>query len=351
MNCDFCNQHILATTNISWNRGNYHPDCIGQAVLNYRAAQEIPITEATLTDDNFARELEESMEYDEFFDDEFADYEADDDLEDIIDRLDEPEVSDEVLNQIPPYQIVSGNGNVGTLIAGNTTTLINRSALKHLPLPEATATHQPIAHHELVEQIHESLSYRRLQVVREEYAVSPDGMKCFGLLELNVEYSGVRFAIGLRNSNDKSMRIGLVAGYRVTVCENKMLTGDFNPLSAKHSKNFNLIDALSVGVDRIQRNISQVSDEIERKKLTVLSQNDAESLIYQAFLNKRLPISLLRSVHNEYFVKPSFEEFTKKTLWSLENAFTTTFKKLKPVKQFEAASKLGKFLSPHISPF
>ncbi len=376
MDCKLCGLHILATMQIIWGGFPYHPDCIGEAVARKRAEGE----QRLRTIESFEEEFPGGINEDDF--DEFEDYENQELEEEIGDF---PDVSDDVLMQIPiskgngrviiPEVVEplrrevhindvvasaarefvaersNGKGSVGTLIAGNTTTLINRSALKHLPIPEATATHQPIAHHSLVEQIHECLSYRRLSVVREEYAVSPDGMKCFGLLELNVDYAGVRFAIGLRNSNDKSMRIGMVAGYRVMVCENKMLTGDFNPLSAKHSKNFNLIDACSVAIDRIQRNIGGVSDQIDRKKVTTLSQNDAESLIYQAFLNQRFPISLMRSVHNEYFVKPSYEDFSEKNLWSLENAFTTVFKKLKPVQQFEAASKLGKFLAPHISPF
>ncbi len=40
----------------------------------------------------------------------------------------------------------------------------------------------------------------------------------FGLMELDHEFSGVRFAIGLRNANDKSMRLALTVGYRVFVC-------------------------------------------------------------------------------------------------------------------------------------
>ena len=195
------------------------------------------------------------------------------------------------------------------MISGMTTTLINRSALKHLPMPEATDTNQPISHYSLVEQIHECLSYRRLNVVKEEYAVSPDGMKCFGLLELNVEYSSMRFAIRLRNSNDKSMRIGLVAGYRVIVCENKMLTGDCNPLSAKHSKNFNLIDAVSVAVDRIQRNTGAVEDGIEKKKAKKLSNESVKSLIYEAFMSRGTPMSLMRSVHNEFFISRNMLSF------------------------------------------
>jgi hypothetical protein len=349
---------------IVWNGGNYHADCIGEVLAQKRAAEEKPL-EISPTDF-------EALEDEEPFEDEFTDYEIDDDdLEDIIDRLeDEPEVSDEILNQIPvsvtngdnggvriseivsatvAVATVEGNGSVGKLISGATTMLINREALKYLPVPPSTDTFQPIPHHELVEQIHECLSFRRLSVAREEFAVSPDGMKLFGLLELNVEYSGVRFAIGMRNANDKSMRIGLVAGYRVMVCENKMLTGDFNPLLAKHSKNFNLLDALSVGVDRIQRNIGKVKSDIELKKQKLLDNRTAQKFIYDAFMNRKMPVSLMRSVHRQFFEQPVYEEFDNRSLWSLENAFTHAFKKLKPVKQFEASAKLGKLISPYVT--
>ncbi len=377
MNCKLCGLHILATMQIMWNGNSYHADCIGEAVTQKRAAEE----QRFGSGESFEQEFSGGINAEDF--DELEDYGNEDYQNEELEEY--PDVSDAVLAQIPPSisnghitipEIVepirrevhindvvaaaarefiaersngqgsNGKGSVGTLISGNTTTLINRSALRHLPMPEATATHQPIGHHTLVEQIHECLSYRHLSVVREEYAVSPDGMKCFGLLELNVEYAGVRFAIGLRNSNDKSMRIGLVAGYRVTVCENKMLTGDFNPLSAKHSKNFNLIDAVSVAVDRIQRNIGQVEQHIGVKKQKMLSDESAKSLIYEAFLNRKIPMSLMRSVHREFFVEPQYAAFADKSLWSLENCFTNAFKKLKPVQQFEACSKLGKLITP-----
>ncbi len=378
MNCQLCGSHILATMQIMWNGYPYHADCIGEAVAQTRAASEQRLG----TIDSFEEEFPDGMNDDDFDEfNELDDYEN----EEIVGEVEEyPDVSDDVLAQIPisngngsarvpeviaennrrevhindVVQTVSnqfaaerenGKGSVGTLISGRETTLINRSALRHLPVPEATATFQPIPHHQLVEQIHESLSYRRLQVVREEFAVSPDGMKLFGLIELNVEYSGVRFAIGLRNSNDKSMRVGLVAGYRVMVCENKMLTGDFNPLLAKHSKNFNLIDALSIAVDRIQRNIAGVEKSIEFKKHYELDEESARNMIYRAFLVDKFPMSLMRSLHHEFFIAPSFEEFKPRNLWSLENAFTNCFKKLKPVQQFEATAKLGKFLSPYLN--
>ena len=58
----------------------------------------------------------------------------------------------------------------------------------------------------------------------------------FGVLDLETTFDGSRFAIGIRNSNDKSMRLTLTVGYRVFVCDNMAFHGDFTPVRAKHSK-------------------------------------------------------------------------------------------------------------------
>lgn len=228
---------------------------------------------------------------------------------------------------------------------------VKREDLSLVPTPPATDTFKPIAHATLIDELEKSLAFRHIRVVRDEYAVTPDGMKLFGLLELNAEYEGVRFAIGLRNANDKSMRLGMVAGYRVFVCDNMALSGDFKPLLAKHSKNFNLVESLSIGVDRIQRGFEPLRDAIAFKRGHLLHDEEARSMIYRAFMENRFPLKLLKTVHQEFFVAPSYAEFKQQTVWSLENAFTTAFKELKPVRQYEAAAKLGKFLTPYSQAF
>jgi hypothetical protein len=52
---------------------------------------------------------------------------------------------------------------------------------------------------------------------------------------------------------------------------------------------------------------------------------------------------LARSVHDAYF-NPRIEEFAPRTVWSLSNAFTSAFKELDPIPQFNATAKLGSFL-------
>jgi len=74
---------------------------------------------------------------------------------------------------------------------------INREELARVPTPPATATHQPIPHHQIVEALVETLSFRQIGVIQEEYAVSKDGMKLFGVLDLEaLQIPGCRFAIG-----------------------------------------------------------------------------------------------------------------------------------------------------------
>src|SRR5438445_5011406 len=100
----------------------------------------------------------------------------------------------------------------GTLLSS--TGKITREELALVPTPPATNTHRPIPHYEIVQALIETLGFRHIGVVRDEYAVSPDGMRMFGVLDLDYEYSDTRFSIGIRNANDKSMRLALTIGLR-----------------------------------------------------------------------------------------------------------------------------------------
>jgi hypothetical protein len=157
---------------------------------------------------------------------------------------------------------------------------------------------------------------------------------------------GCRFSIGLRNSNDKSIRLGLTSGLRVFVCSNMAFSGEFTPVLAKHTKSFNLIDTLAVGVDRIQRSFEPMRRQVEQWRQAQITDERAKLILYFAFVDGKLeaPRSLLSEVHRLYF-QPQYEEFSRRTMWSLSNAFTSAFKELDPIPQFKATAKFGAFLS------
>src|SRR5215467_2938673 len=134
----------------------------------------------------------------------------------------------------------------GQLLAHSGTNKLTREQLAVIPAPEGTDTYQPLAHAHIVEALLETLAFRHISVVRDEYAVSEDGMKMFGVLDLETSFEGCRFSIGIRNSNDKSMRLAMTVGCRVFVCDNMAFQGDFTPVLAKHTKRFSLIDAMTI---------------------------------------------------------------------------------------------------------
>jgi hypothetical protein len=222
---------------------------------------------------------------------------------------------------------------------------LNRAGLAVVPTPEGTATHRPVPHIDVVHALIETLGFRHIGVVRDEYAISRDGMRLFGIMELETMFCGCRFAIGLRNSHDKSMRLALTVGYRVVVCENMMFQGDFQPVLAKHSKNFSLQNALAVGVDQMQRNFEPLVKQVEAWRSLCISDVTAKLIIYEAFIRGALeaPRHLARNVHDLYF-SPANEEFQPRTMWSMSNAFTSAFKELDPIPQFKVTAKLGEFL-------
>ena len=154
----------------------------------------------------------------------------------------------------------------------------------------------------------------------------------------------------LRNSHDKTIRVAMTDGYRVFVCSNMAFSGDFTPVLAKHAKSFSLIDCVSVGVDRMQRNFEPMRKQVMAWRGSELTDVTAKVVIYEAFVEGRLeaPKHLARRVHDLYF-EPTYEEFRPRTIWSLSNAFTSAFKELDPIPQFKSTAKLGEFLEARFS--
>ena len=90
------------------------------------------------------------------------------------------------------------------------------------------------------------------------------------------------------------------------------------------------------GVDRIQRNFEPMRRQVESWRQAQITDEHAKLILYSAFVEGKLeaPKGLLPNVHQLYF-EPEYPEFAARTMWSLSNAFTSAFKKLDPIPQFQ----------------
>lgn len=230
------------------------------------------------------------------------------------------------------------------LVAHRGASLLARQDLLALPTPGGSATHRPVPHCALVEGIFQALAFRNISVVTEEYAATPDGMRLFGVLALELPANGVRPVIAFRNSHDKSFALGLVAGFNVFCCDNLALRGEFVAVARRHSKHLDVVETLALGIDRVQRRFQPMLEQIDVWRNHSLSDVRAKEIIYDAFVAERLdaPKHLMREVHGNYFA-PQHEDFKPRTLWSLQNGFTSAFKALEPIPMIRATSSLGDY--------
>lgn len=221
---------------------------------------------------------------------------------------------------------------------------IDRQTLALIPTPAGTHTHRPIPHIEVVNAVIETLGFRHLAVTKEEYCVTKDGNQFFGVLQLDQGAHGTQFALGLRNSHNKTLALGITVGFRVMVCQNLAFHGEYTPLMRKHTAKMNLLESLAHGVDQIQRQFKPMIESVERWQQTQITDVTAKLLIYEAFVEGQLefPKHLARPVHDAYF-NPPYEEFAGRTMWSLQNSFTGAAKQLEPVQHHKATAALAKY--------
>ena len=99
---------------------------------------------------------------------------------------------------------------------------VPRTTLRSVATPESTSTWQPIPHEDFVAQVEDLLPRYDLRVVNEAHALTYDDARYFGLLEVRngSNHRDYSWVLGLRNSHDKSIPAGLVAGSQVFVCDN-----------------------------------------------------------------------------------------------------------------------------------
>jgi hypothetical protein len=84
----------------------------------------------------------------------------------------------------------------------------------------------------------------------------------------------------------------------------------YQPVLAKHTKNFNLTHALEIGVSDMQCNFDGMVQQIDRWRDSRLTDVSARMIVYEAFIEAEtdFPRHLARPIYDLYF-NPQHEEF------------------------------------------
>ena len=206
---------------------------------------------------------------------------------------------------------------------------VPRKTLAAVPTPNPTATWRPIPHEEFVSRVEWELPRYGLDIVQEAHALTYDGSRYFGLVQVaheGLEHSDYSLVIGLRNSHDKSLRAGLVAGAQVLICDNLSFAGEIC-LARRHTPNImrDLPSLVGDALGRLLVMFRTQDQRVERYRATPLDDADAHDLTIKALDSGVVCASRIPALLQEWR-EPRHREFEPRTVWSYFNAATETLK-------------------------
>jgi len=167
---------------------------------------------------------------------------------------------------------------------------------------EGTETWKPVAHREVIISLQNALADTGLKIARKTYSLSPSGHKMFAVWKLDNVDAEMAYTLGVRNSMDKSMALGIVAGTNVLVCDNLAFDGEFIRFR-KHTKGIltDLEDLCIEAVNNVTVKLKNFALWHKRLITYVLRRRQAELLTFRAMEVGVLNPSQFKAFYKLYF--------------------------------------------------
>ena len=207
---------------------------------------------------------------------------------------------------------------------------VSRDEVACIDTPSSTDTWRPVPHIDVIEAVTEVIRAHRWDIESERFGLATDGQKMFGVMEITRSSSPQwHRCIGIRNSHDKSLAVGLSAGIVVLVCSN-LAFGGTRLINRKHTCRIDLNELIARAVASLEDDFLTTETVCEDlKDIQLKNDDEARSCIVRAAELGVINSSDILPVYREY-KQPSHDEFREPTRWSLLNAFTETVKKYPP---------------------
>ena len=206
---------------------------------------------------------------------------------------------------------------------------VDRNEIATVPTPTGTESWHPVPHLDVIDAVTEVVKAHDWQIVDEQYGLAREGQRMFGVMRINKSSSSEwSRCIGIRNSHDQSLSVGLAAGISVMCCSNLAFGGTM-VLKRRHTSRIELGDLVLTAVDELEMEFLNLETVSKDLKLHEVNADEARAVIVRAAEVNAINSCDIVPIFRE-FQKPCHEEFAEPTRWSLLNAFTEYAKKYSP---------------------
>jgi hypothetical protein len=206
-----------------------------------------------------------------------------------------------------------------TLLGTNNVTELE---IINIPAVPFTRTHNPIHHRDVIAAIKDSVHAVGLDIIKSEYVVAAEGKKMFGVYDLSAGSSELCWSIGIRNSMDKSLALGITGGTRVFVCENLSFTGDFVAFR-RHTSGLDADELAFLAFRAMRTVVTQLKhfqQWHEGLRDYTLTEADMKILLVEIMTNSVIPPSKFKRFNELY------QDVYDRTLWGFHEAATDTLR-------------------------
>lgn len=172
-----------------------------------------------------------------------------------------------------------------------------------------------------MDYVKHSLTFFGHEVVEEDYGVTEDGHKFFGVLSLKSPYGDYCDQVGLRNSHDKSFPVSISFGSRCFVCDNLAFVGE-NVIKRRHTPKIKreLPGLIAEIIEPLGEQRKQLADMYDRFKATALDEMLANHAIMQMYKRDVINVTKIADVVSAYEQPP--HDWGNPTAWRMFNAAT-----------------------------
>lgn len=234
---------------------------------------------------------------------------------------------------------------MSTLLYNSATDIkVTRNDLAFMPTPPALGSrHKPYSFADFTNKVVSSIERHGLAVKDEDFAITKDGMRLFGLINVRKPCTDVipfgsnvapnkapwNLVIGLRGSHDQKISRGIALGSQVLVCSNLCFHGNLGNWATRQTTNIDdripaLIDD---AIGQIQPAFSSLTVDFDRFNSTRISRDQGDNLLVSIFRAGGFSSSQLGRAINEWETSSIAEHSQNgRNIWWLFNAATQSLK-------------------------
>ncbi len=198
-----------------------------------------------------------------------------------------------------------------------------------VPTPQQTQSYQPVHNKDLIDYVRVRVGEELgSNIISESYALSCKDQQMFGTMTVETESAEHNLTIGLRNSYNKSLSVGLCTGIDMIVCTNLIFSGSAMVVLRKHTVNVwrDIESHVDAALRTSKGHYERMTLQLEAMKTVPLDLEDGYSLIGRALGHDVLKPQQA-TVAMKDWKSPRHEEFEGRDMFSMYNCFTEGLKK------------------------